>query len=110
MPFMILDAKGRATLPEEVRTALALESGDVVLLEATAHGTYELVPASIIPNDQLWFHHPDMRARLAESEADFLAGRSVSATTPDEAELVLASFKEPSALPSRRRSARKRAR
>lgn len=93
MPYMILDAKGRGTLPEEVRAALSLEGGDLVLLEQTDHGTYELVPASIIPKDQLWFHHPDVRARVTEAEADFAAGRVTSASSPEEAQRVLDSFK-----------------
>ena len=106
MVYMILDAKGRGTLPEEVRAELSLEGGDVVLLERTGHGTYELVPASIIPKDQLWFHHPDVRARISEAEADIGNGRVTSASNPEEAQRVLDSFK--TSQPAR--SARKRPR
>jgi bifunctional DNA-binding transcriptional regulator/antitoxin component of YhaV-PrlF toxin-antitoxin module len=90
---MILDAKGRGTLPEEVRAELSLEGGDVVLLEPTGYGTYEIVPASIIPKGQLWFHHPDVRSRVSEAEADFASGRVTSASSPEDAQRVLDSFK-----------------
>jgi bifunctional DNA-binding transcriptional regulator/antitoxin component of YhaV-PrlF toxin-antitoxin module len=93
MPYMILDAKGRGTLPEEVRAELSLEGGDVVLLEPTGYGTYEIVPASIIPKNQLWFHHPDVRTRVSEAEADFASGRVTSASSPEEAQRALDTFK-----------------
>ncbi len=37
--FMTVDAKGRATLPEEVRRELGLEGGDFLLLEKTGRGS-----------------------------------------------------------------------
>ena len=43
--YLTLDRKGHVTLPEEVRASLGLEPGDLVLLERTERGTYELVPA-----------------------------------------------------------------
>jgi AbrB family looped-hinge helix DNA binding protein len=91
--FLTLDKKGRTILPEEVRSALGLEAGDLVLLERTERGTYELVPASLVPNDQLWFHHPEMQARIARSEKDFSEGRSTRTETPEEAQILLDSLK-----------------
>jgi AbrB family looped-hinge helix DNA binding protein len=41
--YLSVDAKGRATLPEEIRAALGLRPGDCVILERTERGTYELV-------------------------------------------------------------------
>lgn len=93
MPFMTVDKKGRATLPEQVRADLALESGDLVLLEKTDRGTYELIPAALVPKDQLWFSHPEMQARLAEAEADFSAGRSTRTETPERAQEFLDALK-----------------
>jgi bifunctional DNA-binding transcriptional regulator/antitoxin component of YhaV-PrlF toxin-antitoxin module len=95
MTFMNVDKRGRGTLPEEVRRDLGLENEDtnLVLLEKTPHGTYELVPATLVPKDQLWFHHPEMRRRLEEAEADFRAGRSTHTETPDEAQKLLDSLK-----------------
>lgn len=95
MIFMSVDKRGRGTLPEEVRRDLGLEDEDtnLVLLEKTPHGTYELVPATLVPKDQLWFHHPEMRRRLKEAEADFSSGRSTQAKTPDEAQEILDTLK-----------------
>lgn len=63
--YLTLDGKGRATLPEDVHKSLGLTPGDLVLLEKTDRGTYELVPASLVPREQLWFHHPAVRRRVA---------------------------------------------
>jgi len=95
--FLTLDKKGRATLPEEVRTALGVEEGDLVLLERTDHGTFELVPATLIPKDQLWFHHPEMQARIRRAESDLAAGRSTKTQTPEEAQAFLDRLKTESA-------------
>jgi AbrB family looped-hinge helix DNA binding protein len=70
---MTIDKRGRGTLPEEIRRDLGLggADGDIVMFEKTPHGTYEVVPAALIPADQTWFHHPSVQARLTEAEADF---------------------------------------
>jgi AbrB family looped-hinge helix DNA binding protein len=105
MVFMTVDKKGRATLPEEVRAELGLDGGDIVLLERTERGTYELVPATLIPKDQLWFHHPEMQARIARAEADFREGRFTRTETPEEAQVLLDALKT---QPSPRRTAGRR--
>lgn len=92
--FLTLDQKGRTTLPEEVRSALGVEAGDLILLERTARGTFELVPATLVPTDQLWFHHPEVQARVARAESDFSAGRSTRTETPEQAQAFLDSLKE----------------
>ncbi|HET9226915.1 MAG TPA: AbrB/MazE/SpoVT family DNA-binding domain-containing protein [Thermoanaerobaculia bacterium] len=92
--FLTLDPKGRTTLPEEVRAALGVEPGDLILLERTDRGTFELVPAALVPKDQLWFHHPDMQARLARAERDLAEGRSTRTQTPEEAQALLDSLKQ----------------
>jgi AbrB family looped-hinge helix DNA binding protein len=91
--FLTLDTKGRATLPEEVRATLGVRAGDLVLLTKTDHGTYELVPATLVPTDQLWFHHPTMRERIAEAEAHFATGRATRTTSPTAAQALLDSLK-----------------
>src|SRR4029077_8823721 len=91
--FLTLDKKGRTTFPEEVQKAFGVEAGDFILLEHTDRGTFELVPATLVPNDQLWFHHPEMQARIARAEKDFASGRSTRADTPEEAQAVLDSLK-----------------
>jgi AbrB family looped-hinge helix DNA binding protein len=92
--FLTLDKKGRTTLPEEVRKVLGVEAGDFILLERTERGTFELVPASLVPNDQLWFHHPEMQARIARAEEDFASGHATRTDTPDQAQTLLDSLKD----------------
>jgi len=91
--FLTLDKKGRATLPEEVRQALGVEAGDFLLLERTDRGTYELVPATLVPNDQLWFHQPEIQARVRRAEEEIASGRSTRTETPAEAQIFLDSLK-----------------
>jgi AbrB family looped-hinge helix DNA binding protein len=92
--FLTLDRKGRTTLPEEVREALGVGAGDFILLERTDRGTFELVPATLLPNDQLWFHHPEMQARIARAEEDFARGRSTRTETPEQAQAFLDGLKK----------------
>ena len=93
--FLSLDKKGRTTLPEQVRSDLGVSAGDLILLERTARGTYELVPAALVPKDQLWFYHPEMQARIAKAEEDFRAGRYVETHGPEEAQALLDGLKKP---------------
>jgi AbrB family looped-hinge helix DNA binding protein len=91
--FVTLDKKGRATLPENVRAALGVEPGDFIILERTERGTYELVPAALVPKDQLWFYHPEIQARIAKAEREFAEGRSTRTETPGEARAFLDNLK-----------------
>lgn len=95
MTFLNVDKRGRSTLPEEVRRDLGIdgEEGAIVLLEKTERGTYELVPAALVPRDQLWVHHPEMRERIAEAESDFRSGRSTRTESPGETQEYLDSLK-----------------
>jgi AbrB family looped-hinge helix DNA binding protein len=98
--FVTLDKKGRATLPEYVRTALGVEAGDFIILERTERGTFELVPAALIPKDQLWFYHPEMQERIRKAEASLTAGRAAITRTPKEAMAFLNGLKR---RPAKRR-------
>ena len=91
--YLSVDRKGRATLPEEVRRSLGLGAGDFVLLERTDRGTYELVPAALVPRDQLWFHHPEMRQRIQRAEGEIDTGRVTVTKGADEAQALLDSLK-----------------
>jgi AbrB family looped-hinge helix DNA binding protein len=91
--YLSLDQKGRATLPEEVRASLGLRAGDFVLLERTDRGTYELVPAALVPREQLWFHHPEMRHRILKAEGQFASGRVTVTRGTEEAQALLDSLK-----------------
>lgn len=92
--FLTVDEEDRITLPQEVRKALSVAAGDFILLERTDRGTFELVPATLVPNDQLWFHHPEMQARIAKAEEDFAKGRSTRTATPQEAQDFLDGLKK----------------
>jgi len=96
LTFMVVDHEGRAILPEEVLSDLGLGADDFLLLEKTERGTYELVPASLVPRDQIWFHHPEMQARVTDAEADFREGRATRTETPEEAQAFLDSLKQTS--------------
>ncbi len=98
--YLTLDKKGRATLPEEVREALGVEPGDFILLDRTERGTYELVPAALVPKEDLWHFHPEFRARLREAEENYRAGR-VYRTSGEELLKLLDSWKRE--RPARRR-------
>ena len=91
--YLSVDRKGRATLPEKVRASLGLRPGDFVLLERTERGTYELVPAALVPRDQLWFHHPEMQRRVQRAETDIAKGRATVTRNVEEAQRLLDSLK-----------------
>jgi AbrB family looped-hinge helix DNA binding protein len=100
--FLTLDKKGRTTLPEEVRQTLGVEAGDFLLLERTDRGTYELVPATLVPNDQIWFHHPEMQTRVRRAEEEIASGCSTRTQTSAEAQAFLDSLKAEPRLAGRR--------
>ncbi|MEO8587049.1 MAG: AbrB/MazE/SpoVT family DNA-binding domain-containing protein [Acidobacteriota bacterium] len=91
--FVTLDKKGRATLPEDVRAALGVEAGDFILLERTGRGTFELVPAALVPKDQIWFHHPEMQERIRKAEKSIVSGRGTTTRTAGEASAFLDGLK-----------------
>jgi len=90
---LTVDQRGRVSLPQVVRTALGLRPGGLVLLEKTERGTYELVPAALVPRDQRWFHHPEMQRRIRKAEASVAEGRTKVTRTAAETEALLDSFK-----------------
>lgn len=55
-----------------------------------------------------WFRHPEMQARVAEAEADFREGRFVETATPEEAQAYLDSLKLPEDAQALRRAKSKR--
>ena len=92
--FMTIDRLGRGTLPEQVRRDLGLDQDqNLLVLTKTLGARDELVPAARIPRDQVWFHHPEMQARIAQAEADFREGHVTYTATPEEAQAFLDSLK-----------------
>jgi hypothetical protein len=51
------------------------------------------VPAQLVPDDQLWFHQPEVQARVRQAEEEIAAGRSTRTDTPPEAQAFLDSLK-----------------
>jgi AbrB family looped-hinge helix DNA binding protein len=92
-PAARIDGKGRITIPESLRRALGLSAGDTVLFELS--GTSLLVvPAALVPRDQLWFYTAEVQRRLAAAEADIGAGRTTRAATAEDAQDYLDSLKD----------------
>jgi len=92
--YLTLDEKGRATLPEQVRRTLGLRPGDFVLLERTGRGGYELVPASLVPREQLRLRHPAMQKRIERAEEQVATGGVTRTRTPAEAQDLLDTLKK----------------
>ena len=53
-----------------------------------------VVSVTLMPEDQLWFQHPNVQARVAQAEKDFAEGRSTRTQTPEEAQALLDSLKQ----------------
>jgi hypothetical protein len=53
-----------------------------------------IVPLRSVPKDQLWFHDPEMQARMARAREDFKAGRFTRTETLEEAQEFLAELKK----------------
>ncbi len=50
--------------------------GTQLRVERTDDGAYELVPAELVPRDQLYFHTPAMRRRVEAAERNLREGAS----------------------------------
>lgn len=91
---LTVDHKGRTTIPQAMRRELGLREGTQIRVEVSDNGVFELVPAAIIPLDQLWFHTPEVQARITKAEADFRSGRSTRTAGEAETRRFLDSLKE----------------
>ena len=85
--------KGRVTIPDGIRERLGLEEGDVVRMVVTEHNTLEIIPAEVVPRDQLWFSHPAIQERVARALEDIEAGRTTRVTNDAEAQAHLDKLK-----------------
>ena len=69
-----LGAKNQVTIPHRISKALRLRKGDHMLMRL-AGGRVEMIPASLIPKDQLWFWTPEWQKKEREADDDIARGR-----------------------------------
>lgn len=74
--FVTVDKRGRAVFPQALRRELGISEGTQLRIERTDDGAYELVPAELVPRDQLYFHTREVRERVEEAERSFREGTS----------------------------------
>lgn len=78
-------AKDQITIPHRISRALRLKKGDHMLVRLVGK-TVELVPAAIIPKDQLWFWTPEWQKK--EREVDEALARGDFKETDSVEELL----------------------
>ncbi len=67
-------AKHQVTIPRKISRALRLKKGDHLLVRLEGQ-RLEMVPASLIPKDQLWYWTPEWQAKEREADEDIAKGR-----------------------------------
>lgn len=88
-----IDSKGRASFPQRLRRELGLSEGSQLRVERSTDGRIELVPAELIPRDQLYFHTPEVQERVTRAELSFREGRSTSTDGETETQAFLDALK-----------------
>ena len=91
--YLTIDQKGRTTLPQEMRKQLGITEGVQLRVEQADNGAFELVPAVSIPQDQLFYHSPEGRARLERAEEDIRLGRVERTSDVEGAQAFLDALK-----------------
>ncbi len=76
-------AKHQVTIPRRISKALKLRKGDHMLVRLIGRRV-ELVPASLVPKDQLWFWTRAWQEREREADQDIAAGKVKEFETVDE--------------------------
>ena len=87
-----LGAKHQVTIPHRISRALRLKKGDHMLMRLIG-GRVEIIPATLIPKDQLWFWTPEWQKK--EREVDAALARGDFKET-DSVEELLKDLKSPS--------------
>jgi AbrB family looped-hinge helix DNA binding protein len=78
-----LRRKNIMTIPRDIADRMHLAEGDEFIV-TEEEGRIVLTPALLIPADQAWFWTPTWQARIAEAEADRLAGDTTVYGSEDE--------------------------
>ena len=71
----VLRKKNIMTIPRDIADRMHLAEGDEFIV-TEEEGRIVLTPALSVPADQAWFWTPAWQARVAEAEADRVAGNS----------------------------------
>lgn len=79
----ILRKKNILTVPREIADRMHLAEGDEFIV-TEEQGRIVLTPALSIPADQAWFWTAEWQARIAEAEADRVAGNSTVYASEEE--------------------------
>lgn len=69
-----IGAKHQVTIPRRISRALRLKAGDHMLIRLVGDRV-EMVPASLVPRDQLWFWTSEWQRMEHEAEEDIIHGR-----------------------------------
>ena len=69
-----LGAKHQVTIPHRISRALQLRKGDHLLMRLVGRRV-EMIPARLVPRDQLWFWTPEWQKKERQADADIAAGR-----------------------------------
>ncbi len=91
--FVTVDKRGRAVFPLALRRELGLSEGAHLRIERTDDGAYELVPAELVPRDQLYFHTPEVRERVERAGQSFRDGTSTRTEGEEETRQLLDALK-----------------
>jgi bifunctional DNA-binding transcriptional regulator/antitoxin component of YhaV-PrlF toxin-antitoxin module len=78
-----LGAKNQVTIPHRISKALRLKKGDHMLMRLVGRRV-EMIPASLIPKDQLWFWTPEWQKKEREADEDIAQGRVKEFASADE--------------------------
>ena len=69
-----LGAKKQVTIPHRISKALKLRRGDHMLMRLVG-GRLEMIPARLVPKDQLWFWTHEWQKKEREADDDIARGR-----------------------------------
>ena len=69
-----LGAKHQVTIPHRISKALRLWKGDHTLMRLVGSGV-EMIPANLVPKDQLWFWTSEWQKKEREVDEDIAEGR-----------------------------------
>jgi bifunctional DNA-binding transcriptional regulator/antitoxin component of YhaV-PrlF toxin-antitoxin module len=76
-------AKHQVTIPRRISKALKLRKGDHMLVRLSGNAV-EMVPAQLIPKDQLWFWTPEWQAKEREVDEALARGDFKEAESVDD--------------------------